>query len=103
MKKTYWIYGTHAVKAALENPHRLCHRLCVLKNAEMPPHAKELRAETVEVGFFKKMFGDQAVHQGVALEVEFLPSLTIHDLLHDLSSAETALIAVLDQITDPQK
>jgi len=101
MKKTYWIYGTHAVETALANPKRQSHKLCLLKHQEKYAQYKQVKIELVDVGFFKKTFGDQAVHQGIALEVEPLSQPTLYEMLSSLKNVETALIAVLDQLTDP--
>jgi 23S rRNA (guanosine2251-2'-O)-methyltransferase len=101
MKKTYWLYGTHAVMAALQNPQRKTHRLCVLQNPEAYKPYTQLRVEQVDQRFFKSLFGDQAVHQGIALETEPLPPLDIYDLLDTLQGEEPVLLAMLDQVTDP--
>lgn len=101
MKKTYWIYGTHAVMAALNNPQRHCHRLCTLDNLGSSQYEKHLRVEQVDQRFFKNLFGDHAVHQGIALEVEPLPSLDIYEILDSVKEEPSVLFAMLDQVTDP--
>jgi 23S rRNA (guanosine2251-2'-O)-methyltransferase len=101
MKKTYWIYGLHAVFAALNNSCRQSHRLCVLHNPESYHHLKHVRVEQVDARFFKNLFGDQAVHQGIALEVEPLPALELYELLTGLKDKSPVLLALLDQLSDP--
>lgn len=101
MKKTYWIYGTHAVIAALQNPQRKCHRLCVADNPASYQNDKNIKIEQVDHRFFKSLFGDQAVHQGIALEVDPLPSVDLYDLLDTIKGESPVLLAMLDQITDP--
>jgi 23S rRNA (guanosine2251-2'-O)-methyltransferase len=101
MKKTYWIYGIHAVTAALQNPRRQCHRLCVLHNPDSYQHYKHVKVEQVDHRFFKNLFGDQAVHQGIALEVESLPAVDLYEFLATLKGESPILLVMLDQITDP--
>lgn len=96
MSERYWIYGYHAVQAALNNSHRQVFRLVVLdiKNFPDPPRLKQ---EIVDKSFFQKKFGPQAVHQGVALEVGPLRRFYLEDAIDD----QDGLILILDQLTDP--
>jgi 23S rRNA (guanosine2251-2'-O)-methyltransferase len=92
----YWLYGLHAVRAALRNPRRRIHRFLATTNAarrlEAPPGAAA--PETVDVRALNRLLGE-AVHQGVALEVDPLPLGELDDL------CQARLVLCLDQVTDP--
>jgi len=111
-----WLYGRHAVIAALENQARHCHRLIVTKEF-LTTHGEELQktldtserkrpgAETCERHVIDDTLGasaQNAVHQGIALQADPLPRKNLEDILPVLSQNETALVVVLDQATDPQ-
>jgi 23S rRNA (guanosine2251-2'-O)-methyltransferase len=94
-----YLYGLHTVRAALDNPRRQKRELLVTPNALM-----RLK-ETGAVGGVKqrettpreldKLLGDDAVHQGVALEVEPVDRFGLNDI------PDLQLVVVLDQVTDP--
>ena len=110
-----WIYGRHAVRAALRNPARRLRRL--VATAELAAEAKswladakarpsrELVVETLERAQLEALVPEGAVHQGVALQAEPLPPAFLEDVLAELPpapSAEAAVVVVLDQVSDPQ-
>ena len=89
----------HAVIEALQNPKRKLGRLFVTENALArlteamgEPHRKPTLVRGDELD---RLLPPGAVHQGIVLEAEPLPSLDIDDLPDD------GLVLVLDQITDP--
>lgn len=93
------LYGFHAVVEALRNPARHPRRLMLTENAakrlaeegiDMP-----LQPEMVRPGEIDRLLTPDAVHQGMLLECDPLPSPDLENLPHD------GLILVLDQITDP--
>jgi 23S rRNA (guanosine2251-2'-O)-methyltransferase len=94
-----WIYGIHAVAAALQNPDRTIRRIVATANAlarlAEAGAALPFAPEDATPRDLDRIVGSDAVHQGVALEVEPLPTLG----LDALSAAK--LIVVLDQVTDP--
>ena len=95
-----WLYGHHAVIAALSNPKRAVERVAVLAGTgdNILPHIpKNCRMEKVDKGFFDKTFGRDRVHQGVAVLVKPLPSPALEDTL----ATSTGPLLLLDQITDP--
>jgi 23S rRNA (guanosine2251-2'-O)-methyltransferase len=94
-----WIYGDHAVRAALANPRRQLHRLLVAGEppAPLPPG---LRAERVDRGEIDSLLPRGAVHQGIALNAGRLPRQDIEVLL-DLPPDGKAVALMLDQVTDP--
>jgi 23S rRNA (guanosine2251-2'-O)-methyltransferase len=110
-----WIYGRHAVAAALANPERRWRRLTVLAGQEA--EAQQLLAAAVaerrggagaalEVRDRDRLailLPPGAVHQGLALEVEPLPEPGLDDLLRELATAAGRCVVVaLDQVGDPQ-
>jgi len=97
-----WLWGWHAVVAALENPRRGPPRR-MLATAD---RAKTLNGKfgyiaTLEI-LESKAIGDilaiGAVHQGVAMKPEPLEPLSIEELAGDGGG----FILMLDQVTDPQ-
>ena len=95
-----WLYGLHTVELALKNPRRRPIRLLATRNALMRLSERfdaglPLEAENASPADLDKLLGSEAVHQGVALEVEPLEALTAAEL------AGADLVLALDQITDP--
>jgi len=98
----YWIYGLHAVQAAFNNPARQCLQLAILPNINLNvPH--DVKKLTVDKGFFDQKFGHQAVHQGVALQIESLDITADikYFVKNCIKNHENSLIVILDQVTDP--
>jgi 23S rRNA (guanosine2251-2'-O)-methyltransferase len=93
------VYGWHAVQAALENPKRRIRRLLLTPNGERRLQELGLKAkvkpEIVRPEAIDRELSPDAVHQGVLLESDPLPSLELEDISPD------GLVLVLDQITDP--
>jgi 23S rRNA (guanosine2251-2'-O)-methyltransferase len=93
------VYGLHAVRAALNNKARVKKSLLVTKNAldrltEDGP-VGDVAVTIVAPKKLDNLLGADAVHQGVALEVEPLARLELGAL------DGASLVLVLDQITDP--
>ncbi|HYB57137.1 MAG TPA: 23S rRNA (guanosine(2251)-2'-O)-methyltransferase RlmB [Alphaproteobacteria bacterium] len=105
----HWLFGTHAVLAALANPQRRCQRLLLTAEAERAL-AGELAAllaapsrpspEVVGRGELDRLL-PTAVHQGIALEVAPLEEPTLEEVLRQGAAASDAVLLVLDQVTDP--
>ena len=95
-----YLYGLHAVQAALNNPQRKCHELLATKEVqnslEIP---KSLKVKTVERREIDQRVGENATHQGVALAAEPLPGIYLETYLQ--TCAEKTFCVVLDQVTDP--
>ncbi|HWA19472.1 MAG TPA: 23S rRNA (guanosine(2251)-2'-O)-methyltransferase RlmB [Devosia sp.] len=94
-----YLYGLHTVRAALDNPRRDKRALLTTPNAlarlrETGPVEKIKITETTPKEL-DRLLGADAVHQGVALEVEPVSRFGLADV------AAPRLIVVLDQITDP--
>jgi 23S rRNA (guanosine2251-2'-O)-methyltransferase len=98
-----WLYGTHAVHAALANPRRKVTRAVLTERAAQEIGTKLLgrvKHEIVDLNAVGKMLPEGSVHQGVALQCEKLPKLGIEDVLADQSNRRR-IVVVLDQISDP--
>lgn len=93
------LYGWHAVHEALANPQRKFKSLLVTENAARRLaevfHNLPITPTVVRPSEIDGRVGADAVHQGLLLHAESLPTLTIEDLAPD------SFILVLDQITDP--
>ena len=101
-KSGLWLYGIHAVKAALANPLRLCRR-CVATEAAAEQIGEALLRKTevqiVAADQVSRFLSPGAVHQGVALACEPLPRRELRDVL---AGEGRKIVLVLDQISDPQ-
>jgi 23S rRNA (guanosine2251-2'-O)-methyltransferase len=98
-----WLYGLHAVRAALANPKRRVQRAVLTTRAAEEIGSALLgrvRQETANTEQVSKMLPPGAVHQGVALQVERLPHLDLGDVLGE-KTAHRRVVLVLDQISDP--
>lgn len=98
-----FVWGVHAVRAALANPARRCRRLLATNQgresvADILPAA--LPVETLDRQALDAMLPD-AVHQGVALESEPLAEPDLEDVLDAVPASAPLLLVVLDQVTDP--
>ncbi|MCH7864545.1 MAG: 23S rRNA (guanosine(2251)-2'-O)-methyltransferase RlmB [Proteobacteria bacterium] len=111
-RRTNWIYGFHAVLAALANPERVCHRLLVNTTAAEDLKAAVAKARdsvsgrpqpaSVERTEIEKALPPGAVHQGLALLTEPLPAVAIEDVIKASAHTDDATVVVLDQATDPR-
>jgi 23S rRNA (guanosine2251-2'-O)-methyltransferase len=98
-----WLWGRHAVDAAVANPHRegLKRLLAVSGKAshlEEGLGARGLRIEIAEANEIARLLPTGAVHQGLALLAEPATEMTLEELA---DPAEGVLI-LLDQVGDPQ-
>jgi 23S rRNA (guanosine2251-2'-O)-methyltransferase len=104
---SFWIYGHHAVTAALGNPKRQFKRLV----ATAPAMAEFLAPLNLPKGRIIERFEGEAlntllpagsVHQGLAALVDPLPMIDLVELLEDIPEGASAHLVILDQVTDPQ-
>lgn len=110
VRGAYWLYGRHAVLAALANPNRRCHRLVIasqqqetleteataaMQNAGAPRPKLEVRDGTELSSLLPK----GAVHQGIAVQVEPITDIGLPAAI--AAAPENATILVLDQASDP--
>lgn len=99
---TVWLYGHHAVAAALANTARRLRRLLLTEEAEAtlaerlaPPWP--LPPERADRGRLDHLLGRDVVHQGAAVLADPLPPPS---LAHALE--RPGPLIVLDQVTDPR-
>jgi len=93
------LYGWHTVAAALSNPRRRIRKITATENA-VHRLAEEgftlpVAPEIVRPDAIAARLSPDAVHQGLLVEADPLPSLDIDEL------ADEGTVLVLDQITDP--
>lgn len=97
-----WLWGWHAVAAALDNPRREEFRRLLAtpdRAARLKETRKDLsRVETLDNQAITNALPMGAVHQGIALKVAPLESLSIEEL----AEPAKGVILMLDQLTDPQ-
>jgi 23S rRNA (guanosine2251-2'-O)-methyltransferase len=91
------MYGWHTVTAALRNPARRVRKLLATENAarRLSEEGFSHKPEVVRPGAIAGRLLPDAVHQGLYLETDALPSPAIEDL------PAQGVVLVLDQITDP--
>ena len=92
-----WLWGVHAVSAALANPQRQLKRLVGTENglsrlANAPAKAERLPPQEID-----RLLPRDAVHQGLAAQFAPLPTVQVEDLI----DRGIARIVVLDQVSDP--
>ncbi len=99
-----WIWGRHAVEAALANPAREGPFRLVLTPgaatalAEQLKGRPEIRVEQLEPNDIGRLLPPGASHQGMALRAPVLEGVG----LEELGEPAQGVILMLDQITDPQ-
>jgi len=99
---TIWLYGIHAIAAALANPNRRLRRLLLTKEAEAAlqtahPAPWPLASEPTDRARIDQLLGFDSVHQGAALLSDPLPPPTLAQIME-----RSGPILMLDQITDPR-
>ncbi len=103
-KDTMWIYGRHAVKAAVLNEKREILRTIVLESCRDFLNefrcCKSLNIEIADKNLFSAIFGKDSTHQGCAVLVKKVRDFALEDLIED--DSDDRPIIFLDQITDPQ-
>ena len=95
------LYGTHAVRAALENPKRRVNKLFATQNAANELEAicakRNISVELQTSGELGALLPADAVHQGMVLDASPLPPVSLED-----AAASGQLLIILDQVSDPR-
>jgi 23S rRNA (guanosine2251-2'-O)-methyltransferase len=99
----YYMYGRHAVLAALENSRRKIEKI-FCTNEFFKTHQEIINKcmidhEIVDFDFLNKILGTGQNHQGIAAKVY---TIFTHDINEINFAASDCKVVVLDQITDPQ-
>lgn len=92
-----WVWGVHAVEAALANPGRGE----VKRLLATPERAKKYEGRKVDIfdaPDIARQLPAGAVHQGIALKIDPPPALSIDEIGEEAQG----VLVMLDQITDPQ-
>ncbi len=106
-----WLYGRHPVAAALANPRRHCRRLIATDDVLTELRRRlgddlgraQLEVEPASRAEIARALPPGAVHQGVALEVEPLPSASLDDACAPpAETGQAPRVVVLDHVTDPR-
>ncbi|MEZ5670745.1 MAG: 23S rRNA (guanosine(2251)-2'-O)-methyltransferase RlmB [Alphaproteobacteria bacterium] len=99
-----WLYGLHAVKAALGNEVRRIRRLLVRPPVDDGVVAlarkRQVTPEPVDRPALEAVLPPNVVHQGTAMLVDPLPPTALSALC--VEPLRDAVVVVLDQVTDPQ-
>ena len=96
-----WLWGWHAVEAALSNPARpKPDRVMATaeRAAQIAVLAPGLKVETLENGDIARCLPPGAAHQGVAVKTPPLEG----QALEDVAMPTQGVLLMLDQVTDPQ-
>ncbi len=95
-----WLWGVHAVRAALANPARPVLALHASKNAarHVPQGIAATPATAQEI---TALLPEGAVHQGLALRTRPLPLHALEHVLHS-QNGQNGVLVMLDGITDPR-
>ncbi len=108
MSQIDWVYGIHAVEAALDSAPERCIELFVLKGREdgklvqIINQAQRHGVSVQQMG--RKAMDDRthgATHQGVILKTKALPLQTEADLQDFIGRTEQPMLLILDGVTDP--
>jgi 23S rRNA (guanosine2251-2'-O)-methyltransferase len=102
-RETLWLFGLHAVRDALLNPHRARLRLVVTRNAADKLAdaiaTSGMEAEINDPRKFSAPLDPDSVHQGAALEVKPLDWGSLEQVC--APKAGQGLVVMLDQVSDP--
>ena len=101
--RDYYMFGLHAVKAAIENPYRKKHELWISQNARTKIFTN-LKPPSIPIFNLDKSKNlpilESKVHQGAILNVSPLKQPSdIHEIN---KSSQPKLVVVLDKVSDPQ-
>ncbi len=102
-KDGFFLFGRHAVEAALKNPARECVRLIGLEKAlssDLTSIRAGLRVDRIEdETVLRAAVPGDSPHQGILLEVRPLPGVDLATL--EPIEGQKNIILMLDQVTDP--
>ncbi|TNE64799.1 MAG: 23S rRNA (guanosine(2251)-2'-O)-methyltransferase RlmB [Alphaproteobacteria bacterium] len=100
----FFLFGRHAVEAALKNPARECVRLVGLEKPLAASGLKSIRPNlrvdiVADEDMLRSAVPSDSPHQGVLLEVRPLPGHALEDLAP--VAGRKNILLMLDQVTDP--
>lgn len=98
-----WLWGTHAVAAALGNPARKCRKMLVSQGVDPQLIAlaqrRKIPVEVADATVISRVVPREAVHQGLALQVLPLEEQDVAGVLETVK--RPCCLVMLDQVTDP--
>jgi len=101
-----WIYGHHAVLAAINNPNRETRRILQATNSQFDGtlynSITNVEIEVVSSNQLESILPSGAVHQGIAALVTELPSVTLDEICTQAQTKRRGVVIILDQVTDPR-
>ncbi len=107
-KNTEWLWGTHAVMHAWQNPNRVIHSLLVTEKTEkiinecnVPNGVKRPKADIVDRATMSKRLPNDVVHQGIAVQCSPLEETFLSDIIIKSKTNDNITLVMLDQVTDP--
>jgi len=92
-----WLWGTHAVLAALANPDRQFLQFLATENAAERLPKGQLTPQIITGKELDQRLPPGAVHQGIAVKAEPLEAVALEDLIAEGATR----VVVLDQVSDP--
>ena len=99
----YYMFGLHAVKAAIENPNRKKHELWISQNARTKIFSS-LKLPSIPIFNLEKSktlpISEEKVHQGAILKVS--PLQQPSDINELSKTNQPNLVVILDKVSDPQ-
>jgi 23S rRNA (guanosine2251-2'-O)-methyltransferase len=104
----YWMYGYHAVSAALNNSTRLKsqHFITPEINKKLKSNGSKIESENLKTNIVQRseidhLLGKGINHQGVCLKVEKNKRIELKEFLENQSDDNSSII-ILDQLEDSQ-
>ena len=99
----YYMFGLHAVKAAIENPKRKKHELWISQNAKAKIFSN-IKIPNIPIFNLDKSktlpISEEKVHQGAILKVS--PLQQPSDINELSKTNQPNLVVILDKVSDPQ-
>lgn len=98
---SYWIYGTHSVKAALSNSRRKIHKILISKNRKYNiSFPDNVKIEYGDEALFYKILRHKVNHQYIAALI--MPQVfSLESIMQNKSKTDKNIFVILDQIVDP--
>lgn len=101
-KSTFWLYGHHAVMAALANENREKIEIRLTNESLIDKKIlKNLPVKVVSKQELDSLLPAGAIHQGMALSVKPLEPVFTDDIIRRCEAKNRSVLLMLDQVTDP--
>lgn len=107
-----WVYGTHAVASCIQNQPENIIAAFFIKKAQIPEALLDeltrlgLQPQAIEQAVLAEKIGQDARHQGIAIQLKKLKHYNENDLHRIIETKQAAnqhvLLLILDGVTDPR-